>query len=66
MEQHGSLEFANLLWFAGWCVALLVLFVLGIRLPLQPRLSRWPSLAYASGSVMLAMVLVVLANAALV
>ncbi len=66
MEQHSPLEFANLLWFAGWCVALLVLFMLGIRLPLQSRLSRWPNLAYASGSVGLAIALVVLANAALV
>jgi ABC-type uncharacterized transport system involved in gliding motility auxiliary subunit len=66
MEHHDPLALANLLWFAGWCVAMLVLFVLGIRLPLQPRLARWPGLAYASGSVMLAIALVVLANAALV
>ncbi len=66
MEHHDPLALANLLWFAGWCVALLVLFVLGIRLPLQPRLARWPGLAYASGSVMLAIALVVLANTALV
>src|SRR6266581_553897 len=66
MEHHDPLALANLLWFAGWCVALLVLFVLGIRLPLQSRLSRWPNLAYASGSVVLAIACTVLANAALV
>jgi hypothetical protein len=66
MEHHGPLALTHLLWFAGWCVAMLVLFVLGIRLPLQPRLARWASLAYTSGSVLLALALVVLANVALV
>ena len=36
----------NLLWFAGWAVALAVLFALGLRLPLQPRLRRPAALAY--------------------
>src|SRR5262245_45478243 len=66
MEHHGPLELANLLWFAGWCVALLVLFILGLRLPLQPRLRRWPGPAYACGSVGLAIVCAVLANVSLV
>ncbi len=66
MAQHGSLELANLLWFAGWCVAMLVLFGLGIRLPLQPRLSRWTGAAYTVGSVVAAIALTTLANAALV
>jgi ABC-type uncharacterized transport system involved in gliding motility auxiliary subunit len=66
MEHHDPLELVNLLWFAGWCVALLVLFGLGLRLPLQPRLRRWPGMAYACGSVGLAVVCTVLANVALV
>jgi hypothetical protein len=66
MEHHASLELTNLLWFAGWCAAMLVLFVLGIRLPLQPRLSRVASMASAAGSVVAAVGLVVLANVALV
>src|SRR6266571_2626169 len=59
MAPHEPLELANLLWFAGWCVALLVLFVLGVRLPLQPRLSRVAGLAYAAGTVVAANVALV-------
>jgi hypothetical protein len=66
MEHHASLELTHLLWFAGWCAAMLVLFVLGIRLPLQPRLSRVAGLAFTAGSVVAAIGLVVLANIALV
>jgi ABC-type uncharacterized transport system len=66
MEHHDSLELTNLLWFAGWCAAMLVLFVLSIRLPLQPRLSRVASMVSAAGSVVTAIGLVVLANVALV
>jgi hypothetical protein len=66
MEHHASLELTKLLWFAGWCTALLVLFVLGIRLPLQPRLSRLAGIALTVGSVVAAIGLVILANVALV
>jgi hypothetical protein len=66
MDHHASLELANLLWFAGWCAAMLVLFVLGIRLPLQPRLSRLAGMAFTAGSVVAATGLVVLANVALI
>lgn len=65
MEHHDSLELLKVFWFAGWCVALLVLFGVGLRLPLQPRLSRYASAAYTAGVVVVAMALVVLANAAL-
>ena len=41
----------NLLWFAGWLVALAALFALGLRLPLQPRLRRPAALAYVAGIV---------------
>jgi hypothetical protein len=66
MEHHASLEPTKLLWFAGWCAALLVLFVLGIRLPLQPRLSRFAGFMFTVGSVVAAIGLVILANVALV
>jgi gliding motility-associatede transport system auxiliary component len=66
MDYHASLELTKLLWFAGWCAALLVLFVVGIRLPLQPRLSRLTGIAFTAGSVVAAIGLVVLANVALV
>jgi gliding motility-associatede transport system auxiliary component len=59
-------ELVHLLWFAGWCVAMLVLFGLGTRLPLQRRLSHWMGMAYTAGSVAAAMVVTVLANVALV
>jgi ABC-type uncharacterized transport system involved in gliding motility auxiliary subunit len=66
MDHHASLELTPLLWFAGWCAAMLVLFVLGIRLPLQPRLSRAAGMAYTAGSIGVAAGLVVLANVALI
>jgi hypothetical protein len=66
MAYQEPSELVNLLWFAGWCVAMLVLFGLGIRLPLQRRLSRWVGVAYTAGSVVAAMVVTVLANVALV
>ena len=56
----------NLLWFAGWAVALAVLFALGLRLPLQPRLRRPAALAYTVGIVIATLGFAVLANVALV
>jgi hypothetical protein len=66
MEYHEPLALTKLLWFAGWCLAMLVLFVLGLRLPLQPRLSRVAASGYTAGIVVLAMAVVALANVALV
>ena len=34
------LDVVNSFWFVAWLAALAVLFVLGARLPLQPRLRR--------------------------
>src|ERR671925_285282 len=59
-------ELVHLFWFAGWCAAMLVLFGFGIRLPLQRRLSPWMGVAYTAGSVVVAMVVTVVANVALV
>src|SRR5438477_7866158 len=60
------LDAVNTLWFAGWLIALAVLLVLGLRLPLQPRLRRLPALGYAAGIVAATLGLTALANVALV
>src|SRR3984893_17212470 len=39
-------DLVNVVWFVGWLGALAVLFGLGLRLPLQPRLRRLPALVY--------------------
>src|SRR4030095_2925176 len=54
------------LWFAGWLVAVVALFVLGLRLPLQPSLRRLPALEYTVAIVAATLGLWALANAALV
>ncbi|HZP92808.1 MAG TPA: GldG family protein [Burkholderiales bacterium] len=61
-----ALDIRNLLWFAGWLIALAVLFVAALRLPLQTRLRKAGSLLYNWGVVVGAIVLVAVANAALV
>src|SRR5207253_598342 len=60
------LDVANTIWFVGWLAALAVLFVLGLRLPLQPRLRRLPALGYVAGIVGATLGLTALANVALV
>jgi hypothetical protein len=60
------LEIVNTIWFLGWLIALAVLFVLGLRLPLQPSLRRLPALGYVTGIVAATLGLVALANVALV
>jgi hypothetical protein len=55
----------NGLLFGAWLTALMLLFGLGLRLPLQARLSKWPSLA-RSGAIVLATVAVaIIANVGL-
>ncbi len=58
-------DLVNTLWFAGWCVAILVLFVLAVRLPLQPRVSRVKALLYAWAVALGALGVAALASAAL-
>ena len=60
------LDIVNTIWFAGWLIAVAVLFALGLRLPLMPRLRRLPALAYAGAIVAAALGLAALANVALV
>jgi ABC-type uncharacterized transport system involved in gliding motility auxiliary subunit len=66
MTHQEPSTLVHLLWFVGWCVAMLVLFGLGIRLPLQRRLSHWAGVAYTAGIVAAAIGVTVLANVALV
>ncbi|HEX7954956.1 MAG TPA: hypothetical protein VF523_17980, partial [Burkholderiales bacterium] len=63
MEQGlGHREIINLLWFAGWLLAVAVLFVLALRLPLQTRLRRWGARLYIAGVVAASVAVAVLAN----
>ena len=58
-------DLVNALWFLGWLAALLVLFALGTRLPLQPRGGRAAALASSALVVLAVIGVVVLANVAL-
>ena len=60
------LEIVNTVWFLVWLIALGVLFVLGLRLPLQPSLRRFPALGYVAGIVVATLGVAALANVALV
>jgi hypothetical protein len=60
------LDGINTIWFAGWLIAVAVLFTLGLRLPLMPRLRRLPALTYAGAIVAATLGLAALANVALV
>src|SRR6184192_1916722 len=60
------LDLTNTIWFLGWLIALAVLFVLGLRLPLQPSLRRLRAFGYVTGIVIATLGLLVLANVALV
>src|SRR5438309_5117246 len=60
-----SRNLVDTLWFAGWLAALLVLFWLGGRLPLQSRAPRLRALAFAWGTVLAALGVTFLANLAL-
>lgn len=55
----------NALWFLGWMAALVILFVLGLRLPLQPRAGRAAAFVYGVLVVVAVAGIVVLANVAL-
>src|SRR5690349_12614116 len=59
-------ELVNAGWFVGWLLAVAALVWLGLRLPLQPRLRRWPALAYGAGIVLATLGLAALADVALV
>src|SRR5690242_20356399 len=59
-------DLINTAWFAGWLVAIAALFVLGLRLPLQPRLRRTARVVYVAAIVVATLGVGALANVALV
>jgi ABC-type uncharacterized transport system involved in gliding motility auxiliary subunit len=65
MGEH-AVDLAALLWSVGWLVAVLVLFALGLRLPLESRLSGAPAWLYGLGCVAAGLGVWVLANLAIV
>ena len=60
------LDVINTIWFVVWLGALALLFWLGLRLPLQPRLRRLPALGYGAAIVAATLGVFVLANVAIV
>src|SRR5262245_46675085 len=60
------LDVVNSVWFVGWLAAVIVLLVLGLRLPLQPSLRRLPALAYVVAIVLATLGVMGLAVSALV
>jgi ABC-type uncharacterized transport system involved in gliding motility auxiliary subunit len=60
-----EVEVTDLMWFAGWLGAMVVLFWLALRLPLQTRLSRPGAQIYAGAVVVAIVAVAVLANFAL-
>src|SRR5262245_33624287 len=65
MQEH-AVELSALIWAAGWLVAVLVLFTVGLRLPLATRLGRVGASLYAVSCVAAGLGVWVLANVALV
>ena len=63
--EHGAFELGKLGWFAGWLVAVVVLFLAGARLPLALRHSRFRAIAFHAAIVAAAVAVAVLANVAL-
>jgi hypothetical protein len=63
--EHGSFELGKLGWFAGWLVAVVLLFLAGARLPLALRYSRLRAIAFHVAIVAAAVGVAVLANVAL-
>ena len=61
-----ALELGPVLWFVGWAIAVGVLFIAGLRLPLQTRLTRGRSLVYNIAVIVVAAGLTVLANTAII
>src|SRR5215475_12345607 len=59
-------DVVNMMWFAGWLIAVAVLFALSLRLPLMPRLRRLPRFAYECAIIVATIGLAALANVALV
>jgi hypothetical protein len=64
--EHGPINFAAIGWFAGWLLAVAVLFFAGLRLPLQTRLPPRKSLLLNAAVVAAAFAVTVFANVGLI
>src|SRR5690242_8206535 len=64
--EHSQIEWGALAWFAGWVIALAVLFFAGLQLPLQTRLTQGKALFYNAAVVAAAIATAVLASTALI
>lgn len=58
-------DHANTLLFAGWCLAMLVLFSIGVLLPLEVRVGGWRRRVYGGSVVTLSVLATLAANLAL-
>jgi ABC-type uncharacterized transport system len=65
MDEH-AIDIVQLLWASGWLLAVVALFWVGLRLPLDIRLTHWNGRFYAAAVVIAAIGACVLANVALV
>ncbi|MGE0716929.1 MAG: GldG family protein [Alphaproteobacteria bacterium] len=65
MDEHGFSGGA-LLWFAGWLVAVAILFAAGLRIPLQPRAGGWRAKLHAASAVAAGIGVCILGNVAIV
>ena len=63
--EHGAFELGKLGWFAGWLVAVVLLFVAGARLPLAFRHARLRAVAFHLAIIGAAVAVTVLATVAL-
>jgi len=64
--EHGPINFAAIGWFAGWLLAVAVVFFAGLRLPLQTRLTPRKSLLLNAAVLAAALAVTVFANVGLI
>jgi hypothetical protein len=64
--EHGPVNLSAIAWFAGWLLAVLILFFASLRLPLQTRLTPRKSLLLNAAVVIAALAVTVFANIGLI
>ena len=65
VSHHWGERGSNLLFFGSWCAAMLMLFALGLQLPLRIAGSRARAMLYNAALAIGAIVVVYLANVAM-
>ena len=65
VDEH-DIDWIAVLWFAGWLVAVVSLFCVGVRLPLQTRHDGWRGVLYGVAVIAAGIGIAVLANLAAV